>query len=124
MAGLSSLRILESHGDLVARLPPGAIALGSSATAVHEAYSIGDSVLSFQGHPEFTTELLESRILPALRENGRLTPTEEREAQTSFEEVAIDAQRNRRLVREFLLSGKRRRRGREQARRAALQHRL
>ena len=43
---------------------------------------------------------------------------------TSFEEVAIDAQRNRRLVREFLLSGKRRRRGREQAWGAALQHRL
>jgi GMP synthase-like glutamine amidotransferase len=107
------MRLLESHGDAVTELPLGAVALGSSTTCQHEVYSVGDSVLSFQGHPEFSVQLLQERILPALRENKRLSPAEEREALTSFEEVQIQVQSNRRFVREFLLNGVRRRRGRQ-----------
>jgi hypothetical protein len=40
-----------------------------------------------------------------LRENKRLSPAEEREALTSFEELQIQLQSNRRFVREFLLNG-------------------
>lgn len=101
--------MLESHGDAVTELPPGAVALGRSPTCQHEAFSIGDSVLSFQGHPEFSAALLKDRILPALRENNRLSPLEVTAALASFEEVQIHAQSNRRLVREFLLHGARRR---------------
>jgi GMP synthase-like glutamine amidotransferase len=104
------LRMLESHGDSVTELPPGAVALGSSPTCQHEMFSIGDNVLSFQGHPEFSVALLKDRILPALRENKRLSRCEEMAALASFDEVQIHAQSNRQLVREFLLHGARRRR--------------
>ena len=41
--------------DLVATLPAGATALGSSPTCQHEIYAIGQTALSMQGHPEFDT---------------------------------------------------------------------
>ena len=104
------MRLLESHGDTVTELPPGAVTLGSSRTCRHEVYIVGDNVLSFQGHPEFSVELLQDRILPALRDNQRLNPSEEKDALSSFEELEIDAQSNRTLVREFLLRGRRRQR--------------
>lgn len=65
------LRLLESHGDFVASLPPQAIALGGSPSCEHELYAVGDSVLCMQGHPEFTPELLKERILPALQVHAR-----------------------------------------------------
>ena len=43
------LRILESHGDFVATLPPGATLLGSSPTCINEVVAVGPSVLSVQG---------------------------------------------------------------------------
>jgi len=45
-------RLLESHGDEVVKLPPGAERLAKSKTASNEMFMIGDRVLSFQCHPE------------------------------------------------------------------------
>ena len=113
LASWRRLQMLESHGDAVTQLPPGAVWLGSSTTCQYEIFSIGESVLSFQGHPEFSVALLKNRILPALRENERLSPLEEKAALSSFEAIQIQAQSNRRLVREFLLHGGDRRRRRQ-----------
>ena len=98
----SELRIIESHGDFVAALPPGAVALGGSASCRHELFAMGPSVLSCQGHMEFDAGLVRRRILPALREGGRLTPEEEAAAQTSLD-APMDISPIRHLVRQFLV---------------------
>ena len=59
------LRILETHSDIVTRLPPGAVLLASSALTPVEVYTVGERVLCLQGHPEMdnamVAELIEKR---------------------------------------------------------------
>lgn len=49
-----SLNVLEHHRDAVISIPDNAMLLASSKWTENELYNIGDRVLSFQGHPEFT----------------------------------------------------------------------
>ncbi|MBI4083639.1 MAG: type 1 glutamine amidotransferase [Candidatus Lambdaproteobacteria bacterium] len=72
------LRILETHMDIVAPPPPGAIVLASSARTPIELFALGTDVLGLQGHPEFDNDTLAEVIalmgarLPAERaEEGR-----------------------------------------------------
>jgi GMP synthase-like glutamine amidotransferase len=67
--GLSSFRqvpnpasILVSHMDAVTRLPDKARHLAFSARTEYEMFTLGDSVLSLQGHPEYDRELIEEII--------------------------------------------------------------
>jgi len=46
--------LLVSHQDQVSRLPEGATLLASSDFCPNAAYRVGNQVLCFQGHPEFT----------------------------------------------------------------------
>lgn len=64
---LSHLRLIYSHRDQVEQLPPGARLLASSEFCENAAFYIGQQVLSFQGHPEFTAEFTR-RLLPRRRE--------------------------------------------------------
>lgn len=48
--------LLVSHRDQVNRLPPGAQRLLSNDFCPNAAFYIGDTVLCFQGHPEFTPD--------------------------------------------------------------------
>lgn len=66
------LRLLESHGDQVISLPPGALTLASSATAAHELWALPPNVLAFQYHVEFCQSLAYQKIWSALSANGRL----------------------------------------------------
>jgi GMP synthase-like glutamine amidotransferase len=72
--------ILVSHMDAVTRLPDGARHLAYSARTEYEMFTLGDSVLSLQGHPEYDSGVIEEiidllsglSILPADRaEEGR-----------------------------------------------------
>ena len=74
--GRCQLHLLEAHGEQVTKLPPGGKTLGWSKITPHELYVAGEhqNVLGCQSHPEFTDELLQSRIEPALREKQRLCP--------------------------------------------------
>ncbi len=74
------IRILVSHMDVVTRLPEQAVCLAYSERTEVEAFAIGPSVLSFQGHPEYDSgavaeiiDLLSGQsVLPADRaEEGR-----------------------------------------------------
>ncbi len=74
------VRILVSHMDVVTRLPEGAVRLAWSDRTEVEAFAVGSSVLSMQGHPEYDSgaveeiiELLSGQsVLPADRaEEGR-----------------------------------------------------
>ena len=48
--------ILASHQDQVTELPDGATCIATSDFCKNAAFTLGDHVLCFQGHPEFTKE--------------------------------------------------------------------
>jgi GMP synthase (glutamine-hydrolysing) len=78
--GPAEVTLLSSHGEQATRLPPGARALGRSATSAHEIFAIADRLLAVQFHAELTREALLELILPRLRENARLAPDHEARA--------------------------------------------
>lgn len=49
-------KLICSHRDQVTALPPGATLLAANAFCPHAAFHMGDKVLAFQGHPEFTAD--------------------------------------------------------------------
>lgn len=75
------LRILESHQDIVTRLPPRAVHLGASPRTPHEAFSVGANTLCLQGHPEFDGAVVEE-VVELMQDS--LTPEEMRLARDSM----------------------------------------
>jgi GMP synthase-like glutamine amidotransferase len=55
------------HKDQVTRLPENATVIASSEFCPYAAYSVGDQVLCFQGHPEFVHDF--SRAVIELRKS-------------------------------------------------------
>lgn len=97
-------RVLESHGQCVLELPPGAEALASSSKCPCEAYALGERVLCMQFHPEFWPAVMRERIEPSLRESGSLDADGLAAAAASFEAYTpADAAFVRALVVAFLL---------------------
>lgn len=60
------LRLVMSHQDEVAALPPGAMLLADADCCGISMFEVGDRLLGIQGHPEYSTEyaaaLLDTRI--------------------------------------------------------------
>ena len=56
------LRILQTHRDVVSRLPPGARWLAQSQRTRHEIFSLGSQTLGVQGHPEMDALVVEDII--------------------------------------------------------------
>ena len=78
-SGLSEgepLRLLESHGECVETLPEGATLLASSTHAPVEIFSVGDTVLSVQCHPEIDMARIREKTLPCLMKMGRIADDE------------------------------------------------
>ena len=69
-----SVSLLQSHGEQVLRLPPGAQRVASSPSCTNEIFIAGSfgNVLGVQAHPEFDVPLVRTRIEPALVAKGRL----------------------------------------------------
>jgi GMP synthase (glutamine-hydrolysing) len=84
LAQQSDVYLLESHGDCVLELPSQAQVLGHSKSAPYEIFTVGDRALAIQSHPEFTPELMEQKILPALRLSGKLSKEDARKSVASF----------------------------------------
>lgn len=57
------MRLIVNHHDQVTRLPEGAIPLATSGFCRYEGFRIGDHILTFQGHPEFTVDYERHLIL-------------------------------------------------------------
>ena len=55
----AKLHLIHSHQDQVLSLPPGAIRLASSDFCPNAAFALGNNILAFQGHPEFTAAYLQ-----------------------------------------------------------------
>ena len=94
------LKIMQSHGESISELPPGASVVGQSATCDKEIVIYGDHILTTQGHPEFVKDLMIKMILPRLKRNATITEEEEERAIKSFENV--DHGKLVHLVRDFL----------------------
>lgn len=81
-AAPSSVRLIASHQDQVAELPPQALPLLSSDFCPNAGFYIPGKVLTIQAHPEFNVDyagsLLELRA-------GQLTPEHTARVQASFE---------------------------------------
>jgi GMP synthase-like glutamine amidotransferase len=58
-----SFRLIASHQDQVTRMPERAELLSSSAFCAHGSYQVGEHILCFQGHPEFTADYARERLL-------------------------------------------------------------
>ena len=95
------VRLLESHGECVIQLPPGATLAASSKTTANEVWFIGSNILAMQAHPEFTPELLIKRVLPTFVKLGRLNEKEVLHAHSSFSK-SLDSDIICDLIRQFL----------------------
>ncbi len=51
-----SFALLSSHKDQVSRLPPGAELFAATDRCPNAGFVMGDQVIAFQGHPEFSRE--------------------------------------------------------------------
>ncbi len=100
-AGGGEMTLLESHGEQATVLPRAARRLAGSATAENEAFAVGDHVLAVQFHAEFTPALMLEKILPRLRETGRLEPDEEARALASLDQP-LDSRQFIAAIRRFL----------------------
>jgi GMP synthase (glutamine-hydrolysing) len=102
----SSFRLIESHGDCVRELPPGAILIGRSETCCHEMYAAGKelNILACQAHPEFELQYcILDRILPAVTKANRIDENERVVALQSFETFVDDDSRKMiALISDFL----------------------
>lgn len=84
--GVSScLRILVSHGDCVAELPPAATRLAGSSSCTNEMFSVGNNCFGLQSHPEFDADIVKAKIWPVVVETkGRLSASEQEVSLASF----------------------------------------
>lgn len=56
------LWLLQSHQDVVAAPPPGAVNLAAGPRTPSEMFALGEHVLGIQGHPEFDVETVRELI--------------------------------------------------------------
>ena len=77
LSDYGQLRGIESHGYCVSRLPPSAVRLAFSASCPNEVFSIGRNVIALQCHPEFSLEVVNSKLWPPLVEQLRRLSAEE-----------------------------------------------
>ena len=66
---VKELKLIQVHQDAVWSIPDDAVLLGHSEFTENEIFSIGDTALCFQGHPEFSTLYLE-QILAVKRQSS------------------------------------------------------
>jgi GMP synthase (glutamine-hydrolysing) len=95
----SAYRILNSHQDQIATLPPGAEVLGWSEHCPVAMLGVGDHMIGIQGHPEFETEY--SRALMESR-RGHLIPEETVDAGLATLDSAPDSDRLARWILDFV----------------------
>lgn len=79
---------LSSHAPAPAQvltLPPGAIRLATSPTAINELWCYGPNILASQFHVEFDEPLVLEKIWQSLKDNGRLDVRQAEESRRILE---------------------------------------
>ena len=90
-------RILQSHRDHVAALPPGAKILASTPATPVQMFALGQRVLCMQGHPEFYGDIVADLIQSRL-DRGIISPELAGEGLDSLKDPA-----DRRVLRDMIL---------------------
>lgn len=75
-SGSEVLRLSEVHNDIVFEVPEGFINLGSSEKCQVQGFYKKGKVLSFQGHPEFVTEVALILAELSFKVNGAISKAE------------------------------------------------
>ncbi|KAF8057940.1 GGP4 [Scenedesmus sp. PABB004] len=104
-AAPGGLRLIESHGDQVLALPPGAVRLATSPTAANELWAWGPNVLASQFHVEFDEPLVLQKIWATLRDAGRLSPEQAEASRRSLAGGGAQSARALRVIKHFLRHG-------------------
>ena len=78
------LSVLETHQDIVTRLPPEAVHLAFSPKTRYEMFHVGPAVFCMQGHPEMDNEevreiisIRREHLLPAVVDSGLKSLTDD-----------------------------------------------
>eukprot|EP00850_Spirogloea_muscicola_P001813 SM000007S20773 [mRNA] locus=s7:153247:154827:+ [translate_table: standard] len=95
------LRSFVVHQDQVQEVPPGSEILGATAETAVEIFSIGDDVLGFQGHPEFTADVVEDLVQSRLK-LGAISEEVAAAARKSMAKSQPDTKALRKLCKAFL----------------------
>jgi GMP synthase-like glutamine amidotransferase len=66
-----TLSIYKCHGYCVTALPNDAKRLATTSLCENESFAVGRRVLCFQGHPEFTPQVMNDYIFPHLNDEQR-----------------------------------------------------
>ncbi|XP_057289727.1 uncharacterized protein LOC130612435 [Hydractinia symbiolongicarpus] len=95
-----AFKIMQGHGESVLDVPDDAEVIGWSETCLYEVVLWNNRVISTQGHPEFTTDVMKHRITPFLREHKILTNEQLTKSLLSFSD--IDTANTAQFVKIFL----------------------
>jgi len=99
----NELKILESHGDCILKLPPGAEMIACSSTTQIESFIIGMQVLGCQAHPEFNFGHVSEKILPRFAVTQILSKEEQEESRLSCSNYSpLDHQKMIKIISNFL----------------------
>jgi GMP synthase-like glutamine amidotransferase len=94
-------RILHCNADQIVDLAPGMRVLASAKTNPVEMVAVGDHILGFQGHPEFTNEFVAALVE---RRRGTLIPAEVADAGLASMKGSPDTDRLRETIVSFVES--------------------
>jgi GMP synthase-like glutamine amidotransferase len=94
-------RILHCNADQIVDLAPGMRVLASAKTNPVEMVAVGDHILGFQGHPEFTNEFVTALVE---RRRGTLIPAEVADAGLASMRGSPDTDRLRETIVSFVES--------------------
>lgn len=101
-AGLPPVvRILKTHQDQVYEVPPDGNLLASSRETGVEIFTVGDTMLGIQGHPEYTKDVVEDLIASRL-ELGLISEDVAEKGRQSMRELTEDKEALQRLCKAFL----------------------
>ena len=59
---VSNLQLIYMHQDQVVKLPESAVLLSGDNFCPFSAFTVGEHILSMQGHPEFSNEFVKDLI--------------------------------------------------------------
>jgi GMP synthase-like glutamine amidotransferase len=96
-----SLRILHCNADQIVDLAPGMRVLASADSNPVEMVAVGEHILGFQGHPEFTTDFVTALVE---RRRGGLIPVGVADAGLASMRVPPDTDRLRERIVRFVSS--------------------
>lgn len=87
----STITLMKFHGECVLEVPKMATVIGSSEQCKHEILLYGNSVLTTQGHPEYTKKAMTDTNSKIMSHIGRLQPEDIKKNLNTINEADVDS---------------------------------